>query len=285
MSSTVKDPHENQPLEPKFEAIGHAVGRLARLMHTLRAPGGCPWDGEQTLQSLKPYLLEEAYEVLHALEAGDTNDHKEELGDLLLQVVFQSEIRSESDEFCLSDVAEAIYAKLVRRHPHVFGESAGAENAKEAYGSWEKIKAAERAESGQRQKGTLDGVPDALPALLRAYRIGEKASSVGFDWNSEDGAVDKLKEELGELQELLTSPSTERERIEEEFGDLLFATVNIARHLKIDPETALRQATFKFQRRFNFIEEALRRDGQHVSDTDLEGLEALWNQAKTQEKQ
>ena len=158
MSSTLKDPHENQPLEPEFDAIGQAVGRLARLMNTLRSPGGCPWDQEQTLDSLRPYLLEEAYEVLHALEHGTLDDHREELGDLLLQVIFQSEIRRESAQFNLADVAEAIYAKLVRRHPHVFGDKA-ADNSKEAYGSWEKIKAAERATQGETQKGTLDGVP------------------------------------------------------------------------------------------------------------------------------
>ena len=284
MSSTVRDPHQDEPLQPEFETIGNAVGRLARLMHTLRSPGGCPWDQEQTLQSLRPYLLEEAYEVLHALEAGDSNDHKEELGDLLLQVIFQSEIQNEEGRFSLADVADAIYAKLVRRHPHVFGSDT-ANNPKEAYGSWEQIKAQERAKSGQKKKGTLDGVPDALPALLRAYRIGEKASSVGFDWSHESGALQKLNEEMKELQELLENQASTPARIEEEFGDLLFSAVNIARHLKIDPEAALRQATFKFQRRFQFLENVLNKDGKRVSDTDLESLEALWNEAKTQEKQ
>ena len=177
MSSTLKDPHENQPLEPEFDAIGQAVGRLARLMNTLRSPGGCPWDQEQTLDSLRPYLLEEAYEVLHALEHGTLDDHREELGDLLLQVIFQSEIRRESAQFNLADVAEAIYAKLVRRHPHVFGDKA-AGNSKEAYGSWEKIKAAERATQGETQKGTLDGDPCA-PALL-SLPNRRKASSVAL---------------------------------------------------------------------------------------------------------
>ena len=284
MSSTVRDPHQDEPLQPEFETIGKAVGRLARLMHTLRSPGGCPWDREQTLQSLRPYLLEEAYEVLHALEAGETEDHKEELGDLLLQVIFQSEIQSEESNFSLTDVANTIYAKLVRRHPHVFG-SENATSSKEAYGSWEQIKAQERAKSGQKKKGTLDGVPDALPALLRAYRIGEKASSVGFDWSHNDGAIAKLNEEMKELQEVLDREETTAERIEEEFGDLLFSAVNIARHLKIDPEAALRRATFKFQRRFQFLEDALAQDGKSVADTDLESLEALWNAAKTQEKQ
>ena len=234
MSSTLKDPHENQPLDPEFDQIGRAVGRLARLMNTLRSPGGCPWDQEQTLDSLRPYLLEEAYEVLHALEHGSIDDHREELGDLLLQVIFQSEIRRESGQFNLADVAEAIYAKLVRRHPHVFGDKA-AGNSKEAYGSWEKIKAAERATQGETQKGTLDGVPDALPALLRAYRIGEKASSVGFDWSSEVGAMSKLREELDEFSEVLAQDEPKTSRLEEEFGDLLFAAVNTARHLKLDP--------------------------------------------------
>ena len=246
--------------------------------------GGCPWDQEQTLDSLRPYLLEEAYEVLHALEHGTLDDHREELGDLLLQVIFQSEIRRESAQFNLADVAEAIYAKLVRRHPHVFGDKA-ADNSKEAYGSWEKIKAAERATQGETQKGTLDGVPDALPALLRAYRIGEKASSVGFDWSSEVGAMSKLREELDEFSEVLAEEDPKTSRLEEEFGDLLFAAVNIARHLKLDPEAALRKATFKFQRRFGYLEEALRREQKSVGDADLESLEELWNEAKTQEKQ
>ena len=284
MSSTLKDPHENQPLDPEFDQIGRAVGRLARLMNTLRSPGGCPWDQEQTLDSLRPYLLEEAYEVLHALEQGSIDDHREELGDLLLQVIFQSEIRRESGQFNLADVAEAIYAKLVRRHPHVFGDKA-AGNSKEAYGSWEKIKAAERATQGETQKGTLDGVPDALPALLRAYRIGEKASSVGFDWSSEVGAMSKLREELDEFNEVLAEDEPKTARLEEELGDLLFAAVNTARHLKLDPEAALRKATFKFQRRFGYLENALRREQKSVGDADLEALEELWNEAKTQEKQ
>ena len=282
--SSLKDPHEDQPLEPEFDEIAQAVGRLARLMHTLRSPGGCPWDQEQTLESLRPYLLEETYEVLHALEHGSTDEHKEELGDLLLQVIFQSEIRRESQQFTLGDVADTIYAKLVRRHPHVFGDKA-AGNSKEAYGSWEKIKAAERASQGDAQKGTLDGVPDALPALLRAYRIGEKASSVGFDWSSEAGALTKLREELGELKDVLDETTPDPTRLEEEFGDLLFAAVTVARHLKLDPEAALRKATFKFQTRFQYLEQALRDNKKQVGDVDLDTLEALWNEAKTQEKQ
>ena len=170
------------------------------------------------------------------------------------------------------------------RHPHVFGDKAAGQ-LKEAYGSWEKIKAAERATQGETQKGTLDGVPDALPALLRAYRIGEKASSVGFDWSSEVGAMSKLREELDEFSEVLAEEDPKTSRLEEEFGDLLFAAVNIARHLKLDPEAALRKATFKFQRRFGYLEEALRREQKSVGDADLESLEELWNEAKTQEKQ
>ena len=286
MSSTVKDPHENQPLEPKFQEMADAVGRLARLMHTLRAPNGCAWDRDQSLESLKPYLLEEAYEVLHALEQGSVQEHLEELGDLLLQIIFQSEIRSEEDAFSLRDVADGIYAKLVRRHPHVFAD-ATAGSSKEAYGSWETIKAKERAAQGSKQKGVLDGVPDALPALLRAYRIGEKASSVGFDWSSASGAFEKLREELRELEEVLDGQegSIENQRVEEELGDLLFAAVNLARHRKIDPESALRNATFKFQKRFEFVEEALRRDDLPIQDAGLELLETLWQKAKAQEKQ
>ena len=284
MSSTVRDPHQGEPLQTEFAALGEAVGRLARLMHTLRSPGGCPWDREQTLDSLRPYLLEEAYEVLHALEKGNDDEHREELGDLLLQIIFQSELRSEEGKFTLEDVANAIYDKLVRRHPHVFGDSS-AGNSKEAYGTWEQIKAQERKLAGTKKKGTLDGVPDALPALLRAYRIGEKASSVGFDWSDEAGALEKLREEMSELQELIDSGSSNPKRLEDEFGDLLFSAVNIARHLKIDPEAALRGATFKFQRRFKFLEETLNNRGSTVGETDLESLEVLWNQAKAEEKQ
>ena len=284
MSSTVRDPHQGEPLQTEFAALGEAVGRLARLMHTLRSPGGCPWDQEQTLDSLRPYLLEEAYEVLHALEKGNDDEHREELGDLLLQIIFQSELRSEEGKFTLEDVANAIYDKLVRRHPHVFGDSS-AGNSKEAYGTWEQIKAQERKLAGTKKKGTLDGVPDALPALLRAYRIGEKASSVGFDRSDEAGALEKLREEMSELQELIDSGSSNPKRLEDEFGDLLFSAVNIARHLKIDPEAALRGATFKFQRRFKFLEETLNNRGSTVGETDLESLEVLWNQAKAEEKQ
>jgi len=284
MSSTVRDPHKDEPLQAEFKNIGEAVGRLARLMHTLRSPGGCPWDQEQTLQSLRPYLLEEAYEVLHALEKGDADEHREELGDLLLQVIFQSELRREEEAFTLEDVANAIYAKLVRRHPHVFGEES-ASNSKDAYGTWEQIKAQERKLAGSGKKGTLDGVPDALPALLRAFRIGEKASSVGFDWSDESGALDKLREEISELEAIVDSDSSSASRLEDEFGDLLFSAVNIARHLKVDPEAALRRATFKFQRRFKFVEDTLTNQGTTVGKTDLGTLESLWNQAKAEEKQ
>ncbi len=249
-------------------------------MARLRAPDGCPWDREQSLETLKAYLLEECYELLEAIDSGDVDEHREELGDVLLQVVFQAQIRAEAGTFSLSDVAEAISSKLLRRHPHVFGEGTAA-NAAEVHANWESIKAAERKAKGSQKVGRLAGVPRSLPALLRAYRIGQKASSAGFDWPDACGAWDKLHEELEELKEAMAG--NDRDHLREELGDVLFALCNVARHAGIDPENALRGANVKFQRRFEVIESELDRAGERFEDSDLDRLEGLWELAKSRE--
>lgn len=257
----------------RFEHAGKAFERLCRIMAELRAPGGCPWDREQTLASLKPYLIEEAYETLEAIERGDPAAHREELGDLLLQVVFQAEVTHEQGSFTAAEVAEGIHDKLVRRHPHVFGEVRAADAAG-ALKSWEAIKASEKA-----GRGRLAGVPKNLPALLRATRTGEKAAGIGFDWPSVEGVREKVEEEWKELMAALASSSP---TVAEELGDVLFALANMARKLGIDAEAALRQATDKFARRFEHVERRVaERGGGRVP---LEELEKFWEEAKAAEK-
>lgn len=261
-------------ITPLMTEAADALHRLLEIMARLRAPDGCPWDREQTLETLRAYLIEEAYEVLEAIDSGDVDAHREELGDLLLQVVFQAQIRAEAGEFAFADVATAIADKLVRRHPHVFGESA--EDTPEAVkASWEAIKAQERAGKKSRVS-RLDGVPKHMPALHQAFRIGEKAAAAGFDWPSAAGAWAKLDEELDELRSAKTAAD-----VEEELGDVLFATCNVARHLGRDPENALRGAVAKFNRRFRFIEAELDRQGLRLEDCDLDRLEGIWEQAKS----
>lgn len=259
----------------KFNSAGEAIIKLCNIMEQLRAPGGCPWDREQTLATLKPFLIEEAYETLEAMDSGDAKAHCEELGDLLLQVVFQAELTRESGSFDMADVANAISDKLIRRHPHVFGDASAA-NGAEALANWETIKASERQPQA---KGTLDGVPRALPGLLRAFRTGEKAAAVGFDWQDAQGSMAKVREEWSELQQALETPE-QRGPIEEEFGDLLFALVNLSRHLKIDPEAALRGTIDKFHRRFRYLEMRLADENKAISKTSLDRLNELWEEAK-----
>lgn len=263
----------------RFEEAGTAVKRLCEVMARLRAPGGCPWDAEQTLDSLKPYLIEEAYEVLEALELGRADKHREELGDLLLQVVFQAEVRAEDGTFDMAAVARAITDKLVRRHPHVFGDTP-AEDADGALRNWEAIKAQERSA----RESVLDGIPGNLPALLRAMRAGEKAAAVGFDWPSAAEVEAKVHEEWQELHDA-ADDGGDREHLHEELGDLLFAVVNWARHLGLDAEAALRDATGKFSRRFRFVEQELAAAGKAPADESLEELERLWQQAKARERE
>jgi MazG family protein len=266
-----------RPLPDK--QTGAEVTKLVGLMQRLLAPDGCPWDREQTLATLVPYLVEETYEVVDALASGNVADHREELGDLLLQVVFQSELRHAEGAFGIDDVARGIVAKLVRRHPHVFGE-VKAQNSDEALASWAKLKAEEKAKQGK--KGALDGIPKSAPALLRASRAGEKAGAVGFDWPDATGPRQKVDEELGELDRALAGG--DRAAIEHELGDTLFALVNLARKLGLDAESALRAATDRFGRRFAHLEETLGAQGRAVRDASPEEQDRLWEQAKALER-
>jgi tetrapyrrole methylase family protein/MazG family protein len=259
---------------------GAAVTRLVGLMQRLLAPGGCPWDREQTLETLVPYLVEETYEVVDALAAGDADDHREELGDLLLQIVFQSELRFAEGKFGIDDVAAGIVAKLVRRHPHVFGDVV-AKDAEAVLGNWAKLKAAEKAEKGKH--GALDGIPKSAPALLRATRAGEKAGAVGFDWPDADGPREKVDEELRELDE--ARGRGDRAEMQRELGDVLLAVANLARKLGLDAESALRDSTDRFARRFGHIEAALARQGRAVADADAAEQDRLWRQAKEATKE
>jgi MazG family protein len=257
---------------------GAEVAKLVGLMQRLLAPDGCPWDREQTLETLVPYLVEETYEVVDALADGDVDDHREELGDLLLQIVFQSELRFAEGKFGIDDVARGIVAKLVRRHPHVFGDVV-AKDADSVLANWAKLKAAEKAEKGKH--GALHGVPKSAPALLRATRSGEKASAVGFDWPDADGPRAKIDEELREFDE--ARASGDRQAMQHELGDLLQATVNLARKLGLDAEQALRDSTDRFASRFAHIEQALAAQGRAVADASPEEQDRLWNDAKRAE--
>lgn len=244
------------------------------LIAHLRSPEGCPWDREQTHQTLRTNMLEEAFEAITALDADDPNAMQEEFGDLLLQIVLQTQIAEEYGEFTMADVIEGIHTKLVRRHPHVFAE-ADLADADAVIRNWEKIKAAERHENGEPEKGLLDGIPTAMPALSVADNYQRRAARVGFDWPEIEGVFDKLAEELGELK----TAETARERYEE-FGDLLFALVNLARWWQIDAESALRETNAKFRRRFAIIEQAAREQGRQLSDLSLEEMDAIWEKSK-----
>jgi MazG family protein len=274
----VPNPEENAlpdltPLPGK--QTGAEVSKLVGLMQRLLAPGGCPWDREQTLETLVPYLVEETYEVVDALAAGDADDHREELGDLLLQIAFQSELRFAEGKFGIDDVARGIVAKLVRRHPHVFGDAV-AKDADSVLANWARLKAAEKAEKGKH--GALEGIPRSAPALLRATRAGEKAGAVGFDWPDADGPRAKIDEELAELDD--ARRRGDRAEMQRELGDALFAVVNLARKLGLDAESALRDATDRFARRFGHLEAALATQGRAVSDADAAEQDRLWEAAK-----
>lgn len=244
---------------------------LVDVMRRLLAPDGCPWDREQTLDTLKPFLLEETYEVLEALESGDPRQHCEELGDLLMQIVFQAELRAAQGHFTIDDVVHGIAQKLIRRHPHVFGERK-LETSAQVLDQWAELKQKEK------KRRTLDGVPVALPALLRATRLTERAAQVGFDWPDAQGPRTKVSEELGELD--AATASGDRERMEAELGDLLFATVNLARKLGLDAESALRGATDRFVRRFVHVEDRLAERGKTPKESTLEEMDSLWDEAK-----
>jgi tetrapyrrole methylase family protein/MazG family protein len=259
---------------------GAEVGRLVGLMQRLLAPGGCPWDREQTLATLVPYLVEETYEVVDALAEGSVDDHREELGDLLLQIVFQSELRFAEGAFGIDDVARGIVTKLVRRHPHVFGD-VEAKDSDQVLANWAKLKAAEKAEKGKH--GALHGIPKSAPALLRAARAGEKAGAVGFDWPDAAGPRAKIDEELAELDQAWRAG--DRAEMERELGDTLLAVVNLARKLGIDAEGALRGSTDRFAQRFQHIEAALAAEGRKMADAGAEEQDRLWGAAKRALKQ
>ena len=252
------------------------MATLCATMARLRAPGGCAWDREQTLKSLKPYLLEEAYEVLDSIDKGSTAEHCEELGDLLLQVVFQAEVSRESKGFDLQAVAAGINAKLIRRHPHIFAEAV-AHTADEALSQWESVKAQERGAG----KSRLSGVPRAMPGLLRAYRVSEKAAAAGFDWPHAQACEGKFHEEWGEFKEAWQQGS--HAAMVDEMGDVFMSLVSLCRHLKIDPEAALSQTIDKFTGRFEHIERSLGADEGPMEKVGLKRLEALWDDAKAAE--
>ncbi|MFZ4808672.1 MAG: nucleoside triphosphate pyrophosphohydrolase [Hyphomicrobiaceae bacterium] len=270
-----------------------SIADLVAVMAALRTPvTGCPWDLEQTFQTIAPYTIEEAYEVADAIARGDMVDLAEELGDLLLQVVYHARIAEEAGVFTLEHVADGITRKMIRRHPHVFGDEA-TRSAGAAKGFWERIKAEEKAErrdARQRQglaeppdaAGVLAGVPPTMPALTRAVKLQDKAARVGFDWPDLTPVLAKLREELSELE--AARASGDQAHVEEELGDLLFVVANVARHLAVDPEAGLRRANDKFTRRFRRIEEKLAALGRTPADSNLEEMDRFWNEAKAEEK-
>jgi len=298
-------------------STGEKFERAVSIMARLRAPGGCPWDREQTFDSIKPYTLEEAYEVLEAIDNRDWDELKGELGDLLLQVLFYSEMAQEDGRFSIDDVLERLSDKLVHRHPHVFGD-VKAETSADVLRNWEALKAEEkkkRLEAGggkaakeeAKPESVLAGVSSAIPALLEAYKLSSRAAHVGFDWPNVEGLFDKLSEETSELQQELkhfpapgprpaqrgiagsrtgavTPPEELKTRLEDEIGDMLFVLVNIARYLSLDPESALKKTNRKFKRRFHWLEQEIRRSGRRLEEATLDEMEALWQQSKTQER-
>jgi len=266
--------------------FGSSLPELVEVMDRLLAPDGCPWDREQTLESLRPFLIEEMYEVLAALDGGDPIDHCEELGDLLFQIVFQAGIRRREGAFDIDDVVRSIRDKLVRRHPHVFAD-ATAESSDKVLTQWSEIKAQEKREKALRKgldpdaptrERLLDSVPAAMPALTRAQQYSERVSRVGFDWPDVAGCRAKVAEELVEIDEAVDGGDPQR--IDSEIGDLLFATVSLARKLGVDAEGALARANDKFRRRFDYVEDALLERGKLPRDSDLDEMDALWNEAK-----
>ncbi|ACG74040.1 MazG family protein [Anaeromyxobacter sp. K] len=258
-----------------------AIDRLLSIMERLRGPGGCPWDREQTLHTLRPYVLEETYEVLEAIDAGDVREHREELGDLLLQVVFQAQLRREEGAFEFADVADAISDKLVSRHPHVFGD-AQVKDAEGVLRQWAALKREEKKAKGAGHS-VLEGVPREMPALARADRLTEKASRIGFDWPDAGGAREKVREELAELDQAVAGG--DRAAVEHELGDALFALANYARKLGVPPEEALRGSLGRFVARFEHVERELERRGVPHGSATLAEMDALWDEAKELERQ
>jgi len=266
---------------------GEKFEKLVKIMATLRGPNGCPWDKQQDFNSLKPMLVEETYEVLEAIDNQDFDGLAEELGDLLLHVVFHSHLGKETGAFDINTVIDKISEKLVRRHPHVFGDES-ASTPEEVIRNWEAIKAQEKAEKLKSrtpaERSLLEGIPSKLPAIHEAHQISSRVARVGFDWPDVEGIFEKLQEEVSELQEVISSggDETKRERLEDEIGDMLFCIVNIARHLKIDSESALKRANRKFKTRFRYMEAELAKQGKSVDQTSLAEMEKLWQKAKSE---
>jgi MazG family protein len=265
--------------------LGARFEKLVEIMATLRGPNGCPWDKEQDFNSLKPMLVEEVYEVLEAIENEDFAGLSEELGDLLLHVVFHAQLAKEAGQFDIGAVIDGISDKLVRRHPHVFGTES-ASTPDEVIKNWEAIKAREKAEKLKHrtaeERSLLEGIPSKLPALHEAHQISSRAARVGFDWPDIEGVLEKLQEEIRELKEVISAGAADaqRERLEDEIGDMFFVIVNIARYLKIDSESALKRANRKFKTRFRHMESELARQGRSLEETPLEDMEILWQKAK-----
>ena len=268
------------------DTAGARFDRLVQVMRTLRSPHGCPWDREQTLRSLRPYVLEETYELLDALDRGDLDGLREELGDFLYEAVFLAQIAEEEGHFAISDAVQGITDKLIRRHPHVFtpdgrplAEAHERMTADDVVQKWEDLKAGERKAAGSADKTVLSGVPRTLPSLLRAYELSSRAAAVGFDWSTPGDVIEKIEEEVAELK---AAAREERDatRVEEELGDALFALTNLARTLGVEPEAALRIANDKFQRRFEGMERAVMAQGQRLQALSLAEMEALWQEEK-----
>jgi len=258
-------------------ALGEKFQRLVHIMARLRAPEGCPWDREQTFESIKPYTLEETYEVLDAIDRSDWRALADELGDFMLQAVFYAQMAAERELFTIEDALDAINEKLVRRHPHVFGDQS-ASTAGDVKRIWGEVKAAERKEKGVENDGMLAGVPRSLPALVEAQQVTSRAAGVGFDWENAEQVLAKLHEELAEFDQARRGAA--QSEIEDELGDLLFVLVNLARFVKVDPEQALRKTNAKFRRRFGYIERKLAERGKSLADSNIEEMEALWQEAK-----
>ena len=286
-----KLPRKSEKAKSKQLTAGQWFEKLVAVQARLRAPNGCPWDREQTHQSLRTYLIEEAYEVLEALESGNDAKFAEEMGDLLLQIVFHSQIAREEGRFTVAEVIREIHDKMIRRHPHVFGETRAKDSA-EVLRNWEQIKAEERRTSGGKgnakpgddlptETSVLDGVSRALPSTLEGFQLTRKASRIGFDWENASGVFEKMREETEELKKALKEEN--HLKTEEELGDLLFATVNLSRFLKVDPEIALKKANAKFTRRFRAMEKIARETGREFKDLPREEMEELWNAAKKSE--
>jgi MazG family protein len=267
-----------------MSSAGDEFTRLIEIMARLRGPDGCPWDREQTITSLRRYVLEETYEVLEAIDWQDHDALREELGDFLFEAVFLAQLESEAGHFDIADAVRGVADKLVRRHPHVFARDTGEkalDTATEVKVRWEEIKAEERAAAAKPRKTLLSGIPAALPALLRASQISARAASVGFDWATAADVVDKLQEEVDEIREVVAAADTaDADRTEEEVGDLLFAIANLARKLGVEPESALRKANDKFTRRFTTLEHAVETSGRTMTGMTLEELEAEWQRLK-----